>query len=74
MIVIVIEVAFENHEGDIIKDAMQRILEEARTEAAARVIGSYDQTGTFEENIKGEWGKKAVNIIKINQPVEIEID
>ena len=72
MIVVQIEVGFEDNEGGIIQETIRDVLDQARGMAAARVVGSYSLEGTFEKN--KEWQKKMATRITINSPIEIEID
>lgn len=74
MLVITVEVAFEEDDISEMPDAMQRVLDEARSSAAARVVGSYHQPGAYGDSDNLEWRNRAVSEVVVPVPSRIRVD
>ena len=75
MIVVVLEVAFDHEEAGLIPSDIARILESAREQAAARMVGSYEMEGKYGDSTPAmkEWMNRGISTITINQPVTLDI-
>ena len=75
MIVVVLEVAYDHEEVGLIPEDMSHILETAREQAAARIVGSYEVEGKYCDNTPAmkEWMNRGISTITINQPVTLDI-
>ena len=74
MIVIQVEVAYEDNEAGVIRESIGEVLEVARGQAAARVVGSYHQPGTYQDAANEEWTTRGVSRITLPVSSEIEVD
>lgn len=74
MIVIKFEVAYEDDEAGTIPEGVERILDEARSYGAARVVGSYHQPGAYHDKENEEWRAQMVDYIDLPASARIKID